>query len=173
MTSIPKPTFPAPRPRRSSIAQAAAANRGTTEGPEPTEATNGATEPPIDQTGQPAQSEPPPASTTPDQDQPRVTHESPPPSLRSRARSATTRASSSSTATSTSNKRLAQSRDILLSLPDDLKLRMVNTIAWTTPHTGINQQQKFIRKAISDLCDRLEKQFNNGSEFPAPATADN
>ncbi|WP_244604093.1 hypothetical protein [Mycobacterium attenuatum] len=59
-----------------------------------------------------------------------------------------------------------------MSLPDDLKLRMVNTIAWTTPHTGINQQQKFIRKAISDLCDRLEKQFNNGNAFPAPATAD-
>lgn len=172
MTSIPKPTFPGPRPRRSSIAQAAEANRGTTEGPATADAANGATEPAVNQTRPPMQSEPPPASTTSDQDQPHVAHESSPTPLRSRTRSATTRAGSSTTATSTSNKRLAQSRDILLSLPDDLKLRMVNTIAWTTPHTGINQQQKFIRKAISDLCDRLEKQFNNGNTFPAPATAD-
>ena len=41
--------------------------------------------------------------------------------------------------------------DILLSVPEELKERMVNTIAWTQPHTGINTQQKFIRKTIADL----------------------
>jgi hypothetical protein len=49
---------------------------------------------------------------------------------------------------------------------------MVNTIAWTTPHSEIHQQQKFIRKGIAELCDRLEKQFNNGKPFPAPAVAE-
>ena len=49
---------------------------------------------------------------------------------------------------------------------------MVNTIAWTTPHTGISQQQKFIRKGIADLCERLEGKFNSCKPFPAPASAD-
>ena len=64
------------------------------------------------------------------------------------------------------------SKDILLSLPEDLKERMVNTITWTLPHTGIGQQQKFIRRAISDLCDRLERQFNNGEPFEPQTVPD-
>ena len=43
---------------------------------------------------------------------------------------------------------------------------MVNTIAWTTPHTGIHQQHKFIRKGIAELCDRLEKQFKQRQAVP-------
>lgn len=58
-----------------------------------------------------------------------------------------------------------KSADILLSLPVELKERMVNTITWTQPYTGIGHQQKFIRKAITDLCDRLEEQFNAGEAF--------
>ena len=56
-------------------------------------------------------------------------------------------------------------------MPEDLKDRMVNTIAWTRPFTGIHQQQKFIRKGIAELCERLEHQFNMGKPFP-PAAAD-
>lgn len=141
-SSIPKPTFPGPRrPRRSSIAQAAAANRGEDAAADeqqpqsgrPETADSAATRPVLARRPQKPSSDPrPPVGTT-----------------------------------ANSSKRLAQSRDILLSLPDELKLRMVNTIAWTTPYTGINQQQKFIRKAISELCDRLETQFNDGNTFPS------
>lgn len=50
---------------------------------------------------------------------------------------------------------------------------MVNTITWTRPYTGIGQQQKFIRKAITDLCERLEEEFNSGKAFePGVATPD-
>ena len=48
---------------------------------------------------------------------------------------------------------------------------MVNAIAWTLPYTGIGYQQRFIRKAIADLCDRLEDEFNAGKEFDPVATA--
>lgn len=66
-----------------------------------------------------------------------------------------------------------KSADILLSLPVELKERMVNTITWTRPYTGIGQQQKFIRKAITDLCERLEEEFNSGKAFePGVATPD-
>ena len=65
--------------------------------------------------------------------------------------------------------RMAQSdrisADILLSLPVELKERMVNTITWTRPYTGISHQQKCIRKAITDLCDRFEEEFNAGEAF--------
>ncbi|MCP9276581.1 MULTISPECIES: hypothetical protein [Mycolicibacterium] len=64
-----------------------------------------------------------------------------------------------------------ESADILLSLPIELKDRMVNAIAWTLPYTGIGHQQRFIRKAIADLCDRLEDEFNAGKEFDPVATA--
>lgn len=67
---------------------------------------------------------------------------------------------------------LGLSTSLLLKLPDDIKQRMVNTIAWTQPHTGIGHQQKFIRKAITDLCDRLEREFNHGQPFAAPAVPD-
>ncbi|TPG28082.1 hypothetical protein [Mycolicibacterium hodleri] len=58
-----------------------------------------------------------------------------------------------------------KSVDILLSLPEELKERMVNTITWTQPLTGISQQQRFIRKAILELCERLEHDFNAGKPF--------
>lgn len=57
-------------------------------------------------------------------------------------------------------------RDILLSIPDDAKDRMVRTIAFTMPYTGIRHQQAFIRRAIDDLCAALETQYNNGDPFP-------
>ena len=66
-----------------------------------------------------------------------------------------------------------KSVDILLSVPEDLKERMVNAITWTQPHTGFSHQQKFIRKAITDLCDRLENQFNEGKAFESRAILDN
>lgn len=58
-----------------------------------------------------------------------------------------------------------KSVDILLSVPEELKERMVNTITWTQPYTGISQQQKFIRKAVTDLCERLEHEHNAGKPF--------
>ena len=170
MTSTPKPTFPGPRPRRSSIAQAAAVNRGTTENaPTQTADTPPSTAQPVPAPATLPRTE---AAPTPGEAAPFEAPESPEatqPAPRPRTRNGTTR---TNTTTSTSNKRLAQSRDILLSVPDDLKDRMVNTIAWTTPHTGITHQQKFIRRGIAELCDRLEKQFNDGKPFPAPAAAD-
>ena len=57
-------------------------------------------------------------------------------------------------------------RDILLSIPDEAKERMVRTIAFTMPYTGIRHQQAFIRRAIDDLCTTLETQYNNGEPFP-------
>lgn len=57
-------------------------------------------------------------------------------------------------------------RDILLSLPDDAKERMVRTIAFTMPYTGIRHQQVFIRRAIDELCSNLEGQYNGGDPFP-------
>ncbi len=73
-------------------------------------------------------------------------------------------------AVETPNKRLAGStKDILLSLPEDLKDRMISTIAWSRPYTGIGHQQKFIRKAIQELCERLETELNDGKPFPRPS----
>lgn len=69
----------------------------------------------------------------------------------------------------TSSKRLRNSRDVLLSLPEDLKDRMVNTIAWTSMHTGIDRQQKFMRIAIEELCERIETERNQGNPFPEAA----
>lgn len=64
------------------------------------------------------------------------------------------------------NKRLADSSDILLSLPDDLKKRMESVIAYTYPHTGINQQSVFIRTAIAKLCKEHEVRYNEGERWP-------
>ena len=75
----------------------------------------------------------------------------------------------SSAASDTASKRLSNSRDILLSVRDDLKGRMVNAIAWTNMHTGISHQQKFIRRAIEELCERLESDHNQGEPFPDAA----
>jgi len=54
---------------------------------------------------------------------------------------------------------------ILLKLDEELKDRMVNTVEWTGPRTGLRTQQLFIRRAIADLCDRLEKDLNSGQPF--------
>lgn len=68
------------------------------------------------------------------------------------------------------SKRPINSKDILLSVPEDLKDRMEATIAFTYPHTGIKHQQAFIRQAIAELCAKLENQHNNGDRYPMPAT---
>lgn len=64
------------------------------------------------------------------------------------------------------SKRLAGSSDVLLSLPSDLKDRMESVIAYTYPHTGINQQQAFIRWSITKLCAELEARYNDGAQWP-------
>ena len=72
----------------------------------------------------------------------------------------------------TTSKRLAgRSKDILLTLPEEEKERMVNTIAWTSPHTGISHQSRFMRYAIAKVCAELEEQFNRGEPFQPPATS--
>lgn len=68
------------------------------------------------------------------------------------------------------NKRISgDSRDILFSLPDEEKARMVNTIAHTQARTGIKHQSRFLRYAIAQLCAQLEEKYNNGEPFEAPA----
>ncbi|MEW1738796.1 hypothetical protein AB0346_22875 [Nocardia beijingensis] len=64
------------------------------------------------------------------------------------------------------NKRLAASKDILLSLPADLKQRMESVLAYTYPHTGVQHQQAFIRNAIAQACSELEERYNNGYQWP-------
>lgn len=66
-------------------------------------------------------------------------------------------------------KRKAATTDILLSLPVEMKDRMVATLEHTRPRTGITSQQQFIRTAIEQLCGRLEAEFNEAQPFPAPA----
>lgn len=59
--------------------------------------------------------------------------------------------------------------DILLTIPVEEKERLVNSMTWTAPHTGIKHQSKFIRYAITKLCEDLENRFNNGEPFSPPA----
>ncbi|USI93064.1 hypothetical protein [Rhodococcus pyridinivorans] len=66
-------------------------------------------------------------------------------------------------------KRKVATTDILLSVSEELKERMVATLEHTRPRTGITSQQQFIRIAIEQLCKRLESDFNNGEAFPSPA----
>jgi len=80
-----------------------------------------------------------------------------------------TASKSSAAASESSSNRLRNSRDVLLSLPEDLKDRMVNTIAWTSMHTGIDRQQKFMRIAIEELCTRIEGELNQGKPFAEAA----
>lgn len=63
------------------------------------------------------------------------------------------------------------SKDILLTMPEAEKIRMVNAIANTAARTGIIHQSKFIRYSISLLCEDLEKRYNNGEPFDPPAEA--
>lgn len=167
MTTIPRPSFPSPR-RRSSIGQAAAANSGVADPVQAADtqtATTEAVAPAAPRVERPIEQETPvaPPAETPG-----------PATTRGRARRAPQKqpAQETTSASTTAAKRPVASKDILLSLPEDAKERMVNTITWTQPHTGIGQQQKFIRKAINELCDRLERDFNSGQPFPAPAVPD-
>lgn len=186
MSSIPKPALPQVRPRRSSIAQAAAAEVPATETARqetPEFSTPLTAEPPAESTTPAAaKTGPTELADAPANDPSEAVPSSPPGVGEGRAAGTRTRAARSSAATTRQTatrrtrpmqeKRLGGSRDILLSAPEDLKERMVNTIAWTQPHTGIQHQQVFIRRAMAELCERLEKQYNNGEAFPPPAVAD-
>lgn len=177
MTTIPRPSFPSPR-RRSSIGQAAAANSGVAD---PVQTANTQPDRPTAAAEAVAPAAPSVARAThverPVEQEPPVAPpaETPgPTTTRGRARRAPQKQPPQeiTTSSTTAAKRPVASKDILLSLPEDAKERMVNTITWTQPHTGIGQQQKFIRKAINELCDRLERDFNSGQPFPAPAVPD-
>jgi hypothetical protein len=140
MSGIPKPESPVMR--RSSMAQAGAAEKGLAlvEAP-PAEASAADT----------AAAVVDPVVHTPPSPKPRTVTKSP------------------AAASGTSSNRLRNSRDVLLSLPEDLKDRMVNTIAWTSMHTGIDRQQKFMRIAIEELCERIEGELNQGKPFAEAA----
>jgi hypothetical protein len=64
------------------------------------------------------------------------------------------------------SKRMAGSRDVLLSLPAELQQRMESVIAYTYPYTGVKTQQAFIRNAIARACAQEEARFNNGDQWP-------
>ncbi|WP_280476219.1 hypothetical protein [Nocardia asiatica] len=142
--SIPKPDLPDPRTAssRNPFARRAAAE------PEPTEERPRPTAEPV--------SEPIPTTK------------------RSAPRGATSQSTSEASAQAPDtaedqlrrNKRLVASKDILLSLPADLKQRMESVLAYTYPHTGIQHQQVFIRNAIAQACAELEERYNNGYQWP-------
>ena len=69
--------------------------------------------------------------------------------------------------TDSRRRRALREKDILLSVPEDLKDRMVNTIAWTRPFTGIHQQQKFIRKGIAERMRAARAPVQHGQTLPA------
>jgi hypothetical protein len=56
-------------------------------------------------------------------------------------------------------------KPLLLNLDEDLKQRMVNTVVWTGPRTGLRNQQAFIRRAITELCEKFELEHNHGKPF--------
>lgn len=140
MSKIPQPARPVPRSARNTFAQAAAT---TTAMPDAVASESTATSPAT------------PATVS-----------------RSATSSATPRqrkAASAPAKPATEKKRKAQTTDILLSLEEELKDRMVAALEHTRPRTGIKSQQVFIRTAIDQLCTKLETQYNNGEPFPAPA----
>ncbi|MEU2004643.1 hypothetical protein ACH47B_26945 [Rhodococcus sp. NPDC019627] len=141
MSAIPKPAPPAPRSARNTFKQAAAKTTAT---PEPVAPEPAAT-----------------SSVTPATTAPRAT-----PTATPQQRKASAPAPARQP---TERKRKAQTTDILLSLEEELKDRMVAALEHTRPRTGIKSQQVFIRTAIDQLCARLENQYNNGEPFPAPA----
>ena len=154
MSKIPQPARPVPRSTRNTFAQAAAT---TTAMPDAVASESTATSPTATATSPTAPATSPAAAAT-------VT--------RSATSSATPRqrkAASASTKPATEKKRKAQTTDILLSLEEELKDRMVAALEHTRPRTGIKSQQVFIRTAIDQLCTKLETQYNNGEPFPAPA----
>ncbi|WP_249354706.1 hypothetical protein [Rhodococcus sp. USK13] len=139
MSKIPQPARPAPRSARNTFAQAAATTA----------------------TAQPVASEP--TATLPD------TPATAAPSATSSATPRQRKTASTPAKQATEKKRKAQTTDILLSLEEELKDRMVAALDHTRPRTGIKSQQQFIRTAIDQLCTKLETQYNNGEPFPAPA----
>lgn len=143
MSRIPKPE--APVMRRSSMAQAGASEKGLSL---------------VD--AAPAEAPPAPVAATVSATAPATVASSSPQPIPERRRS-------SAAAPESPSKRLRNSRDVLLSLPEDLKDRMVNTIAWTSMHTGIDRQQKFMRIAIEELCERIEGELNQGKPFAEAA----
>lgn len=175
--SIPKPELPRPR-RRSSISQAAIASReeahppaddSTTSSTSPAEAAADELEGPL--IGSSGSSS---INIDPLKPGGHAAHsrgDGPTTTTRPRKRAASSVGSVTSRA-EVAKKRPGGSADILLSIPEELKERMVNTITWSQPHTGIAHQQKFIRKAITDLCERYERDFNRGDAFPPRAVLD-
>lgn len=146
MSKIPDPVRPAPR-RRNTFEQAAQFISTETAAAPQASAT------PASSTAPPAASEaatPPSTAATPP-----VVVEAPRPIAQQVA--------------PVEKKRKRDTMDILLSVPEDLKQRMVATLEHTRPRTGITSQQQFIRTAIEQLCKRLEHELNNGDQFPAPA----
>ncbi len=55
----------------------------------------------------------------------------------------------------------------MLHIDEGLKQRMLNTVVWTGGSTGLRNQQAFVRRAIADLCDKLEREQNDGAPFAA------
>lgn len=166
---IPTPEFtPTPRPRRSSIGQSAALSAQDDASPTP-DPSPAAAAPPASS----SQGEAPAAAVPTGKPQGVRTTSTPPRPRAARGHNGgAARTGASVVVADAPNKRLVGSKDILLSLPEDLKDRMVNTITWSHPYTGIGQQQKFIRKAIADLCERLENDYNQGKPFPEPVVHD-
>lgn len=58
---------------------------------------------------------------------------------------------------------------VLLSLPAELKGRMLAVIEHTRAQTGVRSQQAFIRGAIERECSEVERLMNRGERFPDPA----
>lgn len=153
--TIPMADMPQARPRRSSIGQAAAS-----EGASPA----ALQEPAAPRAAEEERPSPAPPPSGPQ------TAERAERSVRAGKRSVDRR-SAEPARSAVAVKRPLGSRDVLLSLPEDLKDRMVNTIAWTQPRTGIRHQQVFIRRAITELCEQWENEFNQGKPFPQTASA--
>lgn len=165
--AIPTPEFtPTPRPRRSSIGQGAALSSQNDASPAPDPSPAAATPPTASAPDEVA-------AALPAKQGSRATSATPPrPRAASGPNGGAARTGTSTAVAEVPNKRLVGSKDVLLSLPEDLKERMVNTITWCAPYTRIVHQQKFIRKAIEDLCEAYENEYNQGKPFPEPGTQD-
>lgn len=157
MSNIPEPNLPPARPRRSSFATATPVATTTS-----SKSSQKATSEPK-RTGQQgseaASSRSPESKPTPPptRQTPRAPAERPAP------------ASPVSRPYSAAKRSPAFSRDILLSVADEQKARLENTVAWTAPRTGVKSQQAFIRWGIDELCSRLEQEYNDGKPFdPIP-----
>lgn len=145
MSSIPEPNLPPARPRRSSFATA-------------TPVTSAPPKSSQKPTSEPKTAEPEPKPTAaPTRQTPRA------PSRQSAPASPAPRPSAAA------KRSPSFSRDILLSVSDEQKARLENTVAWTAPRTGVKSQQAFIRWGIEELCSRLEQEYNDGKPFdPIP-----